>query len=201
LCAYCSGTHTGFSKAISNPSVGENAWIEIDQIVAAPITGTGNDSVITAVNGCLFSLFNNKFSSPANSMQMFNALDTIRTYCSHVIEVIQCSMKINESANNLSEDVDPVEAQEAYDEHRRQITYILDKEINKIIIGLKYIKSVIEYDLTKIMLGVDFITEYKKRLKRIPRDKDLLSQINIHYKILTPGDRKFIEKEKCRNAK
>jgi hypothetical protein len=145
--------------------------------------------------------FNNKFSSPANSMQMFNALDTIRTCCSHVFEVIQYSMKINESANNLSEDVDPVEAQEAYDEHRRQITYILDKEINKIIIGLKYIKSVIEYDLTKIMLGVDFITEYKKRLKRIPRDKDLLSQINIHYKILTPGDRKFIEKEKCRNAK
>lgn len=145
--------------------------------------------------------FNNKFSSPANSMQMFNALDIIRTHCSHVIEVIQCSMKINTSVNNLSKDVDPVEVQEAYDEHREQLICILDKEIENIIAGLKYIKNVIEYDLTKIMLGVDFITEYKKRLKRIPRDNELLSQISVRYKILTPGDRNFIEKEKCRNAK
>lgn len=145
--------------------------------------------------------FNNMYSSPVNSMQMFKALDAIRKHSSNLIDIIGMSMKVNSYVKNINEsEVDIDYVRDQYDEYRSRLNKQLDHEVDEILAGLKYITVVIEHDLIKLLLGVDIISEHKKRIKRIPKNKDLTSEFNIRFKVLTPSDRRFLEKEKMKNA-
>lgn len=144
---------------------------------------------------------NNKYSSPANTLQMFNVIDTIRKNGMMIISMISDSIKINNHINNMTDIDDPEMLQEKYDRHREMMNKRIDRCVDDILNALKFITVMIEHDLIKITLGVDIIADHKSRKKRFLKNKEIMSKFTIHYKMLSPGDRKFLEKENSKNAK
>ena len=55
--------------------------------------------------------------------------------------------------------------------------------------ALNGIMLVIESDLLKLIMGVDIMKEYKKRCKRLPKDKELSTEVIVHFKAVTKDDR------------
>ena len=88
-----------------------------------------------------------------------------------------------------------------YNEHCKKVNRQLDVEIDILLSILQYIDGSVSCDLAKINMGVNPITEYRKRLKRLPKNEDMMSEFHIQFKALTKSDREFLEKERIKNER
>lgn len=146
----------------------------------------------------------NKFS-PASAGLLHPRLDEMRKHVSNIIDifqmVIEVNNRVNKHADSMTEQNEIDELQELYNEHCRKANRQLDIEIDVLLSILQYIDGIVMCDLTKINMGVNPITEYRKRLKRLPKTKDMISELHVQFKVLTKSDREFLEKEKIKNAR
>lgn len=144
--------------------------------------------------------FENKYSSPSSTMMMFNKIDVIRKTAGRMIDVIMEVRKIETIRSKANEEVTESEDfqityKRAIDSAMRQMRSLT----NTMIDSLKGIHVVIESDLIRLILGVDIMKEHKKRCKRLPKDKELMTDFFVHFKAITKEDRKFLEKENGKN--
>lgn len=146
----------------------------------------------------------NKFS-PASAGLMRPQIDLMRKHTLKIIEIFEVIIKMNNvmkgHPGDDTDDPDINLIKSTYEENCRRLSMLLDDEIDLIGTILEYIDTRIAKDIVKIKSGVDPIREYKRRLKRIPSNKDLIQELHVQYKILSPGDRDFLEKEKIKNGK
>lgn len=154
--------------------------------------------------------FNNKFSSPSNSLSMYNNLDVIRKNSTHIIDAITEYNKLQSVENRFRDrfeggDVDPAyysemnavasEIQRGYQE----VTNVLGYGSIAIINALIMINTSIRGDLHRIEIGFDFIREYKKRKKNKEHNPQLDSKFKVEYTLNTRSDKEYLLKEKVRN--
>lgn len=152
--------------------------------------------------------FNNKYSLPSSSMLMFQKIDVLRKSAGNMVDVVAEVDKIERIKSQIDSGVvppnlefDPDEfidtyqkAMEAATAHVKKLTAMMLKALNGIML-------VIESDLLKLIMGVDIMKEYKKRCKRLPKDKDLSTEFFVHFKAVTKDDRRFLEKERNKNER
>ena len=50
-------------------------------------------------------------------------------------------------------------------------------------------------------MGVDIIEDYKTRQKLLSKDKSMTTSFVFKQNVVTPGDKKFINKEKLKNER
>lgn len=145
--------------------------------------------------------FNNKYSSPSSTIMMFKKIDVIRKTAAQLIDITEEVVKID----HLKEQINDNKKPEEFDEDLFNLRYEMvisaaikqAERLTKNMLGaLRSIHLVIESDLIKLILGVDIMEEYKKRCKRLPKNKDLSTDFHVHFKAVSKDDRRFLEKEK-----
>lgn len=149
--------------------------------------------------------FNNKYSSPSSTMLMFKKIDLIRKSASQLIDIISEVAQIDklkeEALSNPPDDFDPDLFDQRYESAMNTAKVYAEKTTHTILGALKSIHLVIESDLIKLILGVDIMEEYKKRCKRLPKNKDLSTDFFVHFRAVSKDDRRFLEKEKKKNER
>ena len=146
----------------------------------------------------------NKFS-PASAGLLHPRIDDMRKHVSNIIDIFQMIIDVNDKLNkqtdSMTDQNDIDELQELYNEHCKKVNRQLDVEIDILLSILQYIDGFVSCDLVKINMGVNPITEYRKRLKRLPKNEDMMSEFHIQFKALTKSDREFLEKERIKNER
>lgn len=152
--------------------------------------------------------FENKYSSPSCTMMMFKKIDILRKASSNIIDIITEFKKLeaikaraNEEINNEELTFDPEEFEKNFEKAMNTAMQQLHYHVDVMLLSLKGIHLVIEPDLLKLNLGVDIMKEYKKRCKRLPKDKELSTEFTVRFKAISKDDRRFLEKEKSKNER
>lgn len=147
--------------------------------------------------------FNNKYSSPSSTMMMFQKIDVIRKTAGQLIDIVTEVSKMDKvkeqaesAAEGENEYFDKDEFKKTYDKAMNMAIAQARRLTMRLLGALKSIHLVIESDLIKLILGVDIMEEYKKRCKRLPKNKDLSTEFHVHFKAVSKDDRRFLEKEK-----
>lgn len=152
---------------------------------------------------------NNKFSLPHTGLNLYHLIDEMRKQFSTIFEVGSQLAKVAEYGIRAKQEIesgnpmfDPDEFQVEYDDAMRVGNETLAKSFKVIEMSLHRINLVIEGDLIKIKLGVDIIDDYKKRQKRLPKNKDLMTEFIVRFKVVQQDDLKYLKKkEHSKNGK
>lgn len=152
---------------------------------------------------------NNKFSLPHTGLNLYHLIDEMRKQFSTIFEVGSQLAKVAEYGIRAKQEIesgnpmfDPDEFQVEYDDAMRVGNETLAKSFKIIEMSLHRINLVIEGDLIKIKLGVDIIDDYKKRQKRLPKNKDLMTEFIVRFKVVQQDDLKYLKKkEHSKNGK
>lgn len=152
--------------------------------------------------------FDNKYSSPSVSFMLFRKMDDIRRLASNMIDVINESTKLRKAKMNADQAIkngDVAFDIDEFNEDCNKAAEMVDKQltliVHQLLASLKCISITIESDLIKLILGVDIMDEYKRRCKRLLKNKDLATEFSVHFKAVTKSDRQFLEKEKVKNER
>lgn len=145
----------------------------------------------------------NKFSLPGNALMLFSTIDELKNDISKFIDILRASAEARQIVRESSydPDVDMDEVNECYENVRQEIHEHLNRVVGSIITLLDNILINIKYDLIKITMGVDIIEDYKTRQKLLSKDKSLTTSFVFKQNVVTPGDRKFINKENLKNER
>lgn len=81
----------------------------------------------------------------------------------------------------------------------QQVTMTIGHACATLINALFMLHQSVNGDKLRIEAGYDFRKEYKKRLKRIPKDDKLMSEFTVKYMLNTRADKEYLLKEKVRN--
>jgi hypothetical protein len=145
---------------------------------------------------------NNKFSLPHTGLNLYHLIDEMRKQFSAIFEVGSQLAKVAEYGVRAKQEIDsgnptfdPDEFQVEYNDAMRVGNETLAKSFKIIEMSLHRINLVIEGDLIKIKLGVDIIDDYKKRQKRLPKNKDLMTEFIVRFKVVQQDDLKYLKKE------
>lgn len=152
---------------------------------------------------------NNKFSLPHTGLNLYHLIDEMRKQFSAIFEVGSQLAKVAEYGVRAKQEIesgnptfDPDEFQVEYNDAMRVGNETLAKSFKIIEMSLHRINLVIEGDLIKIKLGVDIIDDYKKRQKRLPKNKDLMTEFIVRFKVVQQDDLKYLKKkEHSKNGK
>lgn len=162
---------------------------------------------VTGLNSFIDIYYHSKFSSPTSTFMMFNLLDDLRkclsvlanvtAECSKLSNVCQMAKHAEETGN---ETFDRAEFESIYKKTVDTANQEIYRIFRQMIMDLNNINIAIEGDLFKVIMGVDLIKDYKERHKRFAKDKNLMTDFGIRYKVITNDDRKFLEKENYKNG-
>ena len=152
---------------------------------------------------------NNKFSLPHAGLNLYHLIDEMRKQFSTIFEVGSQLAKVAEYGVRAKQEIesgdptfDPDEFQVEYNDAMRVGNETLAKSFKVIEMSLHRINLVIEGDLIKIKFGVDIIDDYKKRQKRLPKNKDLMTEFIVRFKVIQQDDLKYLKKkEHSKNGK
>ena len=150
--------------------------------------------------------YNNKFSAPSTSINLFEKMDNIRKLSSSLVDVFEQYGKMNSlmMQNNMYAQKHHVEMDpdilNTYNECKKDLDTNFSAVVYKIIGNLKLMHLAIENDVVQLMLGVDVIELYKTRNKRLKRKK-LHDDVTIQLKLQTKSDSQFINKEANKNER
>lgn len=150
--------------------------------------------------------YNNKFSAPSTSINLFEKMDNIRKLSSSLVDVFEQYGKMNSlmMQNNMYAQKHHVEMDpdilNTYNECKKDLDTNFSAVVYKIIGNLKLMHLAIENDVVQLMLGVDVIELYKTRNKRLKRKK-LQDDVTIQLKLQTKSDSQFINKEANKNER
>ena len=151
---------------------------------------------------------NNKFSLPHSGISLYQLINDIRKNLSTAFDVGYQLAKVNEYGIKARNEIesgtvtfDPDEFQSDYNDAMRIGNETLVKSLKVIEMSLHRVNLVIEGDLIKLKLGVDIIDDYKKRQKRLPKDKDLMTEFMVKFKVIQQDDLKYLKKNKKEHSK
>ena len=150
--------------------------------------------------------YNNRFTAPSTSINLFEKMDNIRKLSSSLVDVIEQYGKMNSlmmqnsmHAQKHHIEMDP-DILDMYKECKEDLDTNAGVVVYKIIGNLKLMHLAIENDVIQLMLGVDVIELYKTRNKRLKRKK-LCDDVTIQLKLQTKSDSQFINKEANKNER
>lgn len=150
--------------------------------------------------------YNNRFTAPSTSINLFDKMDNIRKLSSSLVDIIEQYGKMNSlmMQNNMHAQKHHIEMDpdilDMYKECKEDLDTNAGVVIYKIIGNLKLMHLAIENDVIQLMLGVDVIELYKTRNKRLKRQK-LHDDVTIQLKLQTKSDSQFINKEANKNER
>lgn len=162
-------------------------------------------SMTNDLNALIDAYFDNKFSSPANSIMMFKELDRIREVSRDLIDTTTQYMQITTAFNMINTqyengvEVDIEDAKQTYQQAMHEVNIQLNRCITIMTDTLGAIMVCVNHDFVKLTIGVDIISEYKHRLKKLP--KGLGSSVDVRFNIQNMGDKEFIIKEQVKNER
>ena len=150
--------------------------------------------------------YNNRFTAPSTSINLFDKMDNIRKLSSSLVDVIEQYGKMNSlmmqnkmHAQKYHIEMDP-DILDMYKECKEDLDTNAGVIVYKIIGNLKLMHLAIENDVVQLMLGVDVIELYKTRNKRLKRQKSC-DDVTIQLKLQTKSDSQFINKEANKNER
>lgn len=154
--------------------------------------------------------FSNKYSLPSNSLALYKNMDVVRRNTLIIIDAIveyhkleSVKAKYMESCDEFGDDY--MNSQQAMavlagiQEGYNGVTTTIGKAVAVSMNALLLMHHSVSGDKIRIDSGVDFEKEYKKRLKRIPKDKDLMSEFTVKFMLNTRSDNEYLLKEKVKN--
>lgn len=154
--------------------------------------------------------FSCKYSSPSNSLSMYTNMDRIRSNTLTIIDTIteynkllSVKKKYDHTCEELGEAYSSCPESRAIEselyEGFQQVTMTIGHACATLINALFMLHQSVNGDKLRIEAGYDFRKEYKKRLKRIPKDDKLMSEFTVKYMLNTRADKEYLLKEKVRN--
>lgn len=150
--------------------------------------------------------YNNRFTAPSTSINLFDKMDNIRKLSSSLVDVIEQYGKMNSlmmqnkmHAQKYHIEMDP-DILDMYKECKEDLDTNAGVIVYKIIGNLKLMHLAIENDVVQLMLGVDVIELYKTRNKRLKQQKSC-DDVTIRLKLQTKSDSQFINKEANKNER
>lgn len=150
--------------------------------------------------------YNNRFTAPSSSINLFEKMDNIRKLSSSLVDLIEKYGKMNSlmmqnrkyaQKHHIILDQDIIDT---YKDCKNELDTDISVVVYKIIGNLKLMHIAIENDVVQLMLGVDVIELYKTRNKRL-RKKRLKDEVTIQLNLQTKSDSQFINKEANKNER
>lgn len=150
--------------------------------------------------------YNNRFTAPSSSINLFEKMDNIRKLSSSLVDLIEKYGKMNSlmmqnskyaQKHHIRLDQDIIDT---YKDCKNELDTDISVVVYKIIGNLKLMHIAIENDVVQLMLGVDVIELYKTRNKRL-RKKRLKDEVTIQLNLQTKSDSQFINKEANKNER
>jgi len=159
------------------------------------------------VMGTLIDIyFNNKFSSPTNSMRLFQTHDECRKYVNEIVEIINGIITANELVRTAYEHREDgsIDIDQINDEYEKLIDSAkddLNRSVNLLIAEIKLIIAVIRPDLVRIDTGENLIeTYYRNKALKDNSDK-MHTMFKVEYKVQPDEYRRYLNKEKTKEEK
>lgn len=154
--------------------------------------------------------FQNKYSLPSNALIMYKEMNSVRGHTTVIIDAIVEYNKIltvqgkyeetcKQFGNEYEFAEESVKLKDEIQQGYQAVTMTIGKACGYIINSLELIHHSVCGDKHRIDSDFDFVEAYKKRLKRIPKDKKLMSEFTVKYALNTRSDKEFLLKEKVRN--
>lgn len=181
-------------------------WFDSFDITDDSIKEIGHN--IESINKLMDIYFENKYSSPTTSMNFFKTMDEIKKCSNRLIDVMMTFDKLGtirtEADRRIKNGTNKFDI-DSFESDMNKAVELFNEQLSTCIVHmiklLRYVKSLISGDLTKLVIGVDIIQEHKSRLKRLPKNNELLSEFTIRYKAITEDDNQFLQKEKVKNER
>jgi hypothetical protein len=156
--------------------------------------------------------FSCKYSSPSNSLSMYTNMDRVRKDTLTIIDTIteynkllSVKKKYDATCEQLgdaySECQESLAIQSELYRGFQEVTQAVGHACASILNALFMLHQSVNGDKLRIEAGYDFKKEYKKRLKRIPKDDNLMSEFTVKYTLNTRADKEYLLKEKVRNER
>lgn len=191
-----------FGEFLSNPD-----GFELDKETATLITEF-NDEIGAYVD----MYFANKYSLPSNSLAMYTNMDKIRSHSLIIIDaineynkILSVQGKFEASCEQFGEEyassVDAMRLMSEIQQGYQEVGNTISKCCAHILNSLLLIHHSVTGDKLRIEAGFDFVKAYKKRLKRIPKDKNLMSEFTVKFALNTRSDKEYLLKERVKNDK
>lgn len=195
-------TINSFGEFLSDPG-----GFELDRETATLLTEF-NDEIGVYVD----MYFSNKYSLPSNSLAMYTNMDKVRSHTLVIIDAITEYNKILSVQNKFE-----ATCEEYGDEYRnsgdsirlmaeiqkgyQEVGNTVSKACGYVLNSLLLLHHSVSGDKIRIDAGFDFDKQYKQRLKRIPRDKELMSEFTVKFALNTRADKEYLLKEKVKNER
>lgn len=184
-----------------------SAGFELDRETATLLTEF-NDEIGVYVD----MYFNNKFSLPSNSLAMYTNMDKVRSHTLIIIDAINEYNKIlsvqskfqatcEELGEAYSETPDSMMLRSEIQRGFQGVCETIGKASGVILNSLLLLHHAVSGDKLRVDSGYDFIKAYKKRMKRIPKDKNLMSEFTVKFALNTRSDKEYLLKERVKDGK
>lgn len=156
--------------------------------------------------------FDNKFSLPSNSLAMYTNMDKVRSHTLIIIDAINEYNKIlsvqskfqttcDQFGEEYSKSPEAIMLAGEIQQGFQEVCNTVGKASGIILNSLLLLHHAVAGDKARIDSGYDFIKAYKKRLKRIPKDKELMSEFTVKFALNTRSDKEYLLKERVKNDK
>lgn len=181
-------------------------WFDSFDITDDSIKEIGHN--IESINKLMDIYFENKYSSPTTSMNFFKAMDEIKKWSNRMIDVMMIFVKLGKIKSSADKQIENGTNEfdiNSFESDMDKAVELYNKQLDTCIVHiiklLQFVKMLISGDLMKLIIGVDIMLEHKSRLKRLPKNNELLSEFTIRYKAITEDDNQFLQKEKVKNER